>query len=105
MRVKVFSLLSAGPGPKPSEMGCTHQGSAGKPGTWRDRGWKGDTGAVWFLLVLCLGGTDSGLLALLIQVPFHHPGNMEPAWWWGLSRNCTTTQLSSSQFNWIQHLC
>ena len=61
-------------------MGRTHQGTAGKPGNLRDRGWKGDTGILWLLLVFWLGGRDSGLLALLTPVPSQHPGNMKPCW-------------------------
>ena len=71
-------MLISGPGPKPSEMECTHQGTAGRPGSLRDRGWKGDIGILWFLLISRLGGRDSGLLALLIPVPSQHPGNMKP---------------------------
>lgn len=61
-------MLIAGPGPKPSETGCTHQGSAGKPGSLRGRVWRGDTGALFSASPLARRQKLRSL-AVLIQVP------------------------------------
>lgn len=55
-------------------MECTHQGSAAKPGSLRDRGWKGDRGGLWFLLVPWLGGRDPSSPRTIDSGPLPVPG-------------------------------
>lgn len=89
MTVKVFCHTHCWPGPKPSEMGRTHQGSAGKPGSLRDRVWKGYTGPCVFCSFL---GRNSGLLAELSQIP-SQPGKYG-IYTGGLYRNFIATQFN-----------